>query len=170
MIRNSGLSAALARLQSSSLKLTRPRREILSAFFGQSRTVTAAELHALLVGRGASLATVYRTLEALTEVGLAETVAHPGHEKQYLACSTDHHHHIICTRCGRVERLDECLIEPLQALVEARTSFAVDDHTLEFQGRCEICRGAATSPGAAEQSRGAMSHLGRGGNQYAEGE
>jgi Fur family transcriptional regulator, ferric uptake regulator len=141
MIRNDALSATFECFQGRGHRLTRPRREILQALFGQPRAVTAAELHSLLADRGVSLATVYRTLEALTAMGLAGTVARQDDEKHYYACSPDHHHHIICTRCGRVERLDECLIQPFQALVEARTSFAVDGHTLEFQGRCAACRG-----------------------------
>lgn len=141
MIRDNALSAAIARLQSRGHRLTRPRRQILEALFAQRRAVTAAELHSLLAGSGANLATVYRTLETLTEIGLADTVAHPGAERQYFACSLDHHHHLICTLCGRVERLDECVVEPLQAMVEARTSFVIEEHILEFRGRCAACKG-----------------------------
>ncbi len=140
MVRDNALSAAFARLQSRGHRLTRPRRLIVEALFGQCRAVTAAELHGLLADSGVNLATVYRTLETLTEIGLADTVARPGAERQYVACSLDHHHHLICTRCGRVERLDECVVGPLQALVEAQTNFVIEEHILEFRGRCATCK------------------------------
>lgn len=143
MILNSTAAAALAQLQAKGYKLTRSRREIIDALFGRCRAVTAAELHSLLADPAVSLATVYRTLETLVEIGVVETVAHPGDERQYLACSLEHHHHVICTQCGRVELFDECLIGPLQELVEARTNFAIDEHTLEFKGRCAACKASS---------------------------
>lgn len=131
---------ALRQLQSRGFKLTKPRREIVEALFRQHHAVTAADLFRLLGDRGVSLASVYRTLELLVELELAETVAHPDSEQRYLACSLDHHHHVICDSCGLVTELDECLLGPFEALVEERTQFAIEGHTLEFHGRCAACR------------------------------
>jgi Fur family ferric uptake transcriptional regulator len=139
MIRNN-CRDALRRLQSEGHKLTRPRQLVVVALFQQPRAITAAELHRALGDYEVSLASVYRTLDLLVTLGLAETTTHAGGEQRYLACSLDHHHHVICDRCGRVAELDECLLEPFEKLVEERTQFAIDGHTLEFHGRCAACQ------------------------------
>lgn len=139
MSRNN-LMNALGQVQARGHKLTRPRRQIVETLFAQPRAVTAAELFALLQARGVSLASVYRTLELLVELGVAETVAHPGDEQRYLACSLDHHHHVICDQCGRVAELDECILGPFEDLVAEQTKFAIEGHTLEFHGRCAGCQ------------------------------
>jgi Fe2+ or Zn2+ uptake regulation protein len=135
------VTGALRQVQARGFKLTAPRRQIIEALFGQHRAVTAAELFARLDDNGVSLASVYRTLDLLVELELAETVAHQGDEQRYLACSLDHHHHVICDACGRVTELDECLLEPFEALVAERTHYAIEGHTLEFHGRCADCQG-----------------------------
>jgi Fur family ferric uptake transcriptional regulator len=140
MIRNDSLNA-LQRLQARGYKLTVARRQVIAALFRQRRAVTAAELAQLLDGEGTvSLASVYRTLEIMVELGIAETVAHAGDEHRYLACSLEHHHHVICDNCGQVAELDECLLGPFETLVAERTKFAIDGHSLEFHGRCAACQ------------------------------
>ena len=132
---------ALQRLQARGYKLTLARRKVTATLFRQNRAVTAAELaHLLEGGKPVSLASVYRTLEILVDLGLAETVARAGDEHQYLACSLEHHHHVICDRCGLVAELDECLLGPFETLVEEKTKFAIDGHALEFHGRCAACQ------------------------------
>src|SRR5437879_796901 len=120
------LANALRQLQAKGHKLTQPRRHVVETLYRLHRAVTASDLFKLLGRRGVSLASVYRTLDLLVELGLAETVAHPGDEQHYLACSLDHHHHVICDRCGLVTELEECLLGPFEALVEERTRFAID--------------------------------------------
>ena len=132
---------AMRRVQARGYKLTRPRKSIVEALFRQRRAVTASELFHLVGDSRVSLASVYRTLELLVELDLAETMMHPGDEQQYLGCSLEHHHHIVCDRCGLVAELDECLLAPFEAVVAERTKFAIDGHTLEFHGRCAACRG-----------------------------
>lgn len=139
MVRNNVINA-LRRVKSRGHKLTRPRGQVIEALFAQPRAVTAAGLFALVEDRGVSLASVYRTLELLVALGLAETLTHPGDEQHYLACSLDHHHHIICDRCGRVSELDECLLGPFEEIVAERTRFVIEGHTLEFHGRCQACQ------------------------------
>jgi Fur family ferric uptake transcriptional regulator len=134
------LANAFARLQAEGHRLTRPRRQILERLFNQRRSTTASELHQELGDRDVSLASVYRTLELLVELGLAETTAHSGAEHQYLACSLEHHHHIICDRCGMVAELEECALAPIETMVASQSGFAIDGHTLEFHGRCASCQ------------------------------
>ena len=139
MIR-SNLRDANHRLQAEGHKLTRPRRLIIGALFAQHRAVTAADLLASLGDQGVSLASIYRTLELLVELGLAETIAQSDAEQRYLACSLSHHHHVICDRCGLVTELDQCDLGAFEAMVAERTHYEIAGHTLEFHGRCPACR------------------------------
>ena len=134
------MSNALARLQARGHRLTRPRQRIMEQLFNQRRSMTAFELHRMLDDSDVSLASVYRTLNLLVELGLAETIAHSSAEQQYLACSLEHHHHVICDRCGMVAELDECSLAPFEAMVESQSGFVIDGHTLEFHGRCASCK------------------------------
>ncbi|HEX5414665.1 MAG TPA: Fur family transcriptional regulator [Chloroflexota bacterium] len=140
MIRNN-VRDATRRVQSEGHKLTRPRRLIIEALFARQRAVTAADLLASLGELGVSLASIYRTLDLLVELGLAEPVAQSDAEQRYLACSLAHHHHVICDRCGLVTELDECDLAPFETIVAERTQYTIEGHTLEFHGRCPACRG-----------------------------
>jgi Fe2+ or Zn2+ uptake regulation protein len=137
------LSNAYARLQARGNRLTRPRQRIMERLYSQRRSMTAGELYQQLGDLGdkdVSLASVYRTLDLLIELGLAETTAHSDAERQYLACSLEHHHHIICDSCGMVAELDECALAPFETTVESQSGFVIDGHTLEFHGRCASCQ------------------------------
>ena len=85
---------------------------------------------------------VYRTLELLAEIGLAERRAEVGGEASFLYCSPRHHHHVICTSCGTVREIDAafCPGEETTRAVEAATDFQIARHTLDFHGLCADCR------------------------------
>lgn len=129
-----------ARLQQGGHKLTGPRRMIIEALNSQRRALTAVELHHQVADRGVSLATVYRTLELLVELDLAERATGGEDEQHYIACLPEHHHHVICSICGQVADVTECLLGEFQALVQAKTNFTIEGHALEFHGHCPACR------------------------------
>ncbi|MBI2863208.1 MAG: transcriptional repressor [Chloroflexi bacterium] len=132
---------SFALLQARGYKLTEPRRRVIEQLHDRRRALTALELHQLLASEGISLASIYRTLELLVELGLAEAATRSGDEQRYIACSPgQHHHHIVCSRCGRVADITECLLEPFEDVVRERTGFTIESHTLEFHGYCSACR------------------------------
>lgn len=122
------------------------QRELLLEYLEQERAFhTAQEIHAGLQGRGqrVGLATVYRTLQLLSETGEVDTLRHPGGEQRYRLCSTtDHHHHLTCTSCGTVLEFDD---QPVRDWVDqlcAAAGFTAQHHLLEISG---TCRGCATT-------------------------
>lgn len=130
-----------ARLRAAGHKLTEPRRRIIEKLHLQKRAFTAPELHEQVARQGVSLATVYRTMELLVELGLVEMASHTGDERLYIACSpVDHHHHVVCKGCGRVADITECLLEPFEELVREQTNFTIEGHTVEFHGYCATCQ------------------------------
>jgi Fur family ferric uptake transcriptional regulator len=53
-----------------------------------------------------------------------------------------HHSHIICTQCDRVIEIDECHVDPLAAILQARHNVRLTGHLVEFYGVCETCLSA----------------------------
>ena len=131
------------RLQANGYRLTAPRQTIIAALRDAGRYCTAQQLYERLRGRSVGLASVYRTLEVLAELGLATKRAEDGGEASYLYCSPTHHHHVICTRCGVVREIDAnfCPAPTVIAAVEAATAFRIERHTLDFHGLCADCCG-----------------------------
>ncbi|MFN8541426.1 MAG: Fur family transcriptional regulator [Thermomicrobiales bacterium] len=132
-----------ARLQANGFRLTAPRQTIIAALRDAGRYCTAQQLYERLRGRSVGLASVYRTLELLADLGLALKRAEDGGEASYLYCSPTHHHHVICTKCGVVREIDAkfCPAPVVIAAVEAATEFSIEHHTLDFHGLCGDCRG-----------------------------
>lgn len=123
------------------LRPTRQRRAILEAMEGAGRPVTAQSLHARMQrGRsGPGLATVYRTLQALAQAGLATTFPGGEGEVAYKLCEPGHHHHLICERCGLVVEIPYCEVEPWATRVARRRGFTVSTHQAEIFGLCASC-------------------------------
>src|SRR5437016_5628997 len=123
---------------------TAQRLVVLEALRGAKRTVTAPELFELLredhplLGR----ATVFRTLDSLVDAGLAQRFERPGHVYAYAACSSDHHHHLVCTSCDTSFEIEEAAIASLTRELEAQHGFTVHHATLDFYGLCSGCAGA----------------------------
>ena len=99
-----------------------------------------SELHQEMPGIG--LATVYRTLKSMVEDGLLDTFITDDGQTLYRRCSSGHHHHIVCSRCGAVNDFASCDIQGLLNEIAERTGYAIDAHRLEVYGRCAACRGS----------------------------
>lgn len=84
-------------------------------------------------------ATVFRTLEALVSAGVARRLERDGHVYGYVACRPEHHHHVACDRCGRVEEIGEGYVAEMAERLSADLGFQVDDARLDFYGRCARC-------------------------------
>ncbi|HYZ10394.1 MAG TPA: Fur family transcriptional regulator [Actinomycetota bacterium] len=132
-------AAALAAV--SGLRATPQRVAIIRALEGKRRPVTAQTLHEEIRGRGGpGLATVYRTLRALADAGTAETFPAGEGEVAYKLCEVDHHHHLICERCGQVATIPSCEVEDWASAVGRRRGFAVTGHRADVYGLCASCR------------------------------
>lgn len=121
--------------------MTRQRLVVADALAAMGRQVTAHELYDALrrhdphIGR----ATVFRTLEALVTAGVARRLEQDGHVYGYVACRPEHHHHLACDRCGRVEEIGEGYVTPVAERVAAELGFRIDDARLDFYGLCARC-------------------------------
>jgi Fur family ferric uptake transcriptional regulator len=129
------------------IRMTEPRRIVLAEIARQRSSFSATELldavsrSAPNVGR----ATVFRTLDLLVELGMirrvhTETGTNWGHSYVLCGLSDAHHHHLVCTVCGRVSDFEGCSVEGLIESLQGQTGFRVEGHHLELYGECESCQ------------------------------
>lgn len=134
--------AAADRLTAAGERVTRQRLLVADALAATGRRLTAEQLYRSLRRRDPAIgrATVFRTLETLVDAGVARRLELDGHVYAYVACLPAHHHHIACTRCGRVEEIDEAYVTPIAERLAEEMGFEIDDARLDFYGRCATCR------------------------------
>jgi len=130
---------------------TAPRESILDLLSRARGHLSAKEIYAALTSTfpGLGLTTVYRTLELLNRLGMVRKVTAGDGQGRYELkgpSPEDHHHHLICTRCGRIVNYRDFLQEELELVKKTeealakKYNFAIQDHNIEFLGLCEKCR------------------------------
>jgi Fur family ferric uptake transcriptional regulator len=134
-------SLTAQRLRNAGERVTPQRLSVADALAAARRQLTADELWRLVRRRepGIGRATVFRTLEALVGAGVARRLELESHVYGYVACEPEHHHHLACSGCGRVEEIGENYVRPVADRVAADTGFVIDDARLDFYGRCATC-------------------------------
>jgi Fe2+ or Zn2+ uptake regulation protein len=127
-------------LQNAKLKNTTPRMSVLKAFRTVHKPLTAQELHKKLKKVRFDLVTLYRTLASFEEKGIVRRVD-LRKDTVYYELNTDHHHHIICTKCEKVEDFENFEVEKtLEHIVRKSVNFRnVKSHALEIFGLCREC-------------------------------
>lgn len=125
-------------------RLTKLRRAIVEIFTGIALPLSADELMERLRAKGAAFnrATVYREIAFLKDRDIIQEIQFL-HErlKRYELSSLDHHHHLVCLRCNRVEDivLENDLAEQESSILKSK-GFKVTNHMLEFHGICRSCQ------------------------------
>lgn len=123
------------------LKTTKQRALIAAAIENNHEFVTAQQVHAQLRAGGESvgLATVYRNLQAMEQAGQVDSIRTIEGEFAYRVCSTGHHHHLICRKCGKTVEIFPQGLEDWVASVAAANGFTEPDHLVEVWGLCAQC-------------------------------
>ena len=121
---------------------TRQRAAVAEALARAERFKSAQELYDDLRGEGASvgLTTVYRHLQALAEAGSVDVLRSDDGEARYRACPTaEHHHHLVCRRCGRSVEIAGPAVERWAVAVADEHGFTEVTHAVEVFGVCGAC-------------------------------
>ena len=125
-------------------RMTRTRLAVLSVLESTKYPLSPAELYARLKRRKIAIdpVTIYRNLNALKSIGLVRQLKlHQEEQFRYeMKEGREHHHHIRCRNCGRIEDLLLCPLKKLTAMIERETRYVVGDHSLEFSGWCPQCQ------------------------------
>ncbi len=124
------------------LKSTRQRKAVSNILATITKFSSAQEVHKLLISRGekVGLATVYRTLQALAETGAIDVLRNDDGEALYRACSTDHHHHLVCTKCNKTTEISAPEVEIWTEKIAREQGYLISGHTIEVFGTCANCR------------------------------
>jgi Fur family ferric uptake transcriptional regulator len=130
-------------------RLTRPRRAVAALLAEHDGHFTASDLEEVARTRhlGISRATLFRALDLLAELGVVERLDLPSGEHAYVPCAAVHHHHVICSRCGRATDVEDCGVAEAVAEIARRSGYRIESHRLELFGLCRHCQ-AKTTPDA----------------------
>jgi len=126
-------------LKSIGLKATLPRLKILDLFEqSDKRHMTAEEVYRLLSdeGQDIGLATVYRVLTQFEQAGLLIRHHFDSDKAVFELNQGDHHDHLVCLQCGKVEEFFDPEIEKRQQRIAKERGFVIHDHSLHLYADC----------------------------------
>lgn len=130
-------------LKKAGLKVTLPRVKILQILENaDDHHLSAEDVYRVLLESGddIGLATVYRVLTQFEEAGLV--IRHNFEEGRsvFELDHGQHHDHLVCVKCGRVEEFIDSAIEERQKIVARESGFIITDHSLNIYGICKECQ------------------------------
>jgi Fur family ferric uptake transcriptional regulator len=129
-------------LQAKGYRVTPQRMMVVDALHSAKRHISAEEIFERLRKQYpyANISTVYRTLELLKELGLAAEISIGDGIVRYHASENSRHHHLVCTKCGKMFDLPEAELVPLQKSISKNHAFKADIHHLAIFGLCSGCQ------------------------------
>lgn len=129
-------------LRDAGLKVTLPRLKILKMLEkAANRHLSAEAIYKVLLEEGEEigLATVYRVLTQFESAGLIKRHHFEGGNSVFELEQGEHHDHILCIKCGRVDEFYDDLIEERQNKVAEKLGYKMTDHSLYMYGVCPAC-------------------------------
>ena len=130
-------------LRNVGLKVTLPRVKILEILERSNpRHMSAEDMYKALLdsGEDIGLATVYRVLTQFESAGLVTRHHFEGGHSVFELNQGDHHDHIVCVKCGRVDEFVDHEIERRQQQIASDKGYEITDHSLYLYGICPACR------------------------------
>lgn len=127
-------------------RVTTQRKRLANEIISFDTPFTADQLYSLLGDLKVDPTTIYRSLATFVELGLIKTVdfADGLVRYEYIPSHKPHHHHIICTKCKKVDAVHFCVVEGQEKILE-KMGYSNVSHRLEFFGVCIDCRPEASS-------------------------
>lgn len=137
-------ATVLRKLRDQGFRETRARKALIELLLTSNQPLAIAEIQDNLKKTykiGTNKTTVYREISFLIDQQVAREVDFGDKKKRYESAIAGHHHHLVCTNCGRIEDFE--LKQDLQneeQRISSEKNFKVTSHTLEFFGLCANCR------------------------------
>jgi Fur family transcriptional regulator, ferric uptake regulator len=136
---------ALETLQDAGYRQGGARRAVVELLGEEDCALSALEIEDKLQARDHAIgrASVYRTLEQLESLRLVQRLEMGTGTASYerVRPTGEHHHHLICERCGAVVPFEDPQLERAIARVSSSASFDVSDHDVTLHGLCRSCAG-----------------------------
>jgi Fur family transcriptional regulator, ferric uptake regulator len=130
-------------LRNAGLKVTLPRVKILEILeCSDQRHMSAEDMYKALLdsGEDIGLATVYRVMTQFETAGLVTRHHFEGGHSVFELNQGNHHDHIVCVKCGRVDEFVDSEIEKRQKQIAVTKGYEITDHSLYLYGICSSCR------------------------------
>lgn len=130
-------------IRNAGLKLTLPRMRILQVLESEKQHHLSAEdiyRHLIDLGEDVGLATVYRVLTQFEQAGIVTRHNFEGGHSVFELSQGEHHDHLVCVKCGRVEEFVDEIIEDRQNIIAEQAGFKMTDHSLNIYGLCGACK------------------------------
>ena len=132
-------------MQAAGLRRGGARLAVVEHLAGQTCCRSAQEIHDGIQGAGGTvgIASVYRALEILSDLRLVQRVDVGDGVARFEPASTgsDHHHHLVCDDCGRVEPFHDDRLELALTRSADRLGLELSQHEVVLHGACKRCRG-----------------------------
>jgi len=136
--------SALTKLRATSGRTGGARREVVEFLGDQHCCLSAQEIHEGLRDGGVRIgvASVYRALEGLTQLDLVQRVELGDGIARFepVRPDGDHHHHLVCDDCGKVEPFEDPSLESAIERVAVGHGYSVAAHDVVLHGACNDCR------------------------------
>jgi len=131
-------------LRNVGLKVTLPRVKILEILEKQTdqRHLSAEQVYKILLSEDEEigLATVYRVLTQFEAAGLVTRHHFEGGNSIFELNKGNHHDHIVCMKCGKVDEFTDEVIEKRQEDIAEKLGYELTDHSLYLYGFCSQCK------------------------------
>ena len=130
-------------LKDAGLKITMPRLKVLQILEqSYDHHLSAESVYKALIemGEDVGLATVYRVLTQFETAGLVSRHNFEGGHSVFELSQGEHHDHLVCVKCGRVDEFIDEIIEQRQRLIAQQANFKMTDHALNIYGLCPVCQ------------------------------
>ncbi len=131
---------------------TQARQVVLDVFYSSREHLSAEDIYLKIHRKypGIGLTTVYRTLEILNRLGIIEKHdfgdGRARYEITHHMCKKGHHHHLVCSECGRIIDYDDFvdketeLIKDVEEHIARKHGFKITGHLVQFFGICPECQ------------------------------
>jgi Fur family ferric uptake transcriptional regulator len=115
--------------------------KVIGALKKQGKFASAQSVYQLLRkdGESTGLATVYRTLQKAAARNTVDVLRKEDGEALYRLCETGHHHHLVCTSCGKTIEVEGSSVERWANTVAKNNGFRKVSHVVELFGLCAKC-------------------------------
>jgi Fur family ferric uptake transcriptional regulator len=115
--------------------------KVIGALKRQGKFASAQSVYQLLRkdGESTGLATVYRTLQKAAARNTVDVLRKDDGEALYRLCETGHHHHLVCTSCGKTIEVEGSAVERWANTVAKNNGFRKVSHVVELFGLCAKC-------------------------------
>ncbi len=135
-------------LRQNGYRLTPQRHAVLRAIAASHDHLTISEICTLVRQEYPTigLVTVYRVINLLNELKLICRINLGGNSQSYsMRRPLEHHHHLVCSQCGRVVDFTNCDLSELEQRLSRETGFKIEGHLLEIYGKCPQCSASGSN-------------------------